>query len=96
MEAPVEVNITETKVLDENRLMVTFDKKVFLPEDPISMVSIVKSSDKSPVKVVNISLSEDEKSLIVLTSDNLSKEEYTLSINEVIDGETKKKMAVVN
>jgi len=90
------VNIVETKVIDENRLKVTFDKEVFLPDEPLSLVKLTKNSDGSEVKISNITLSEDKMSFIVLTADSIKEEPYKLTITEVINGETKKKMSVIN
>jgi len=90
------INIVETKVIDENRLKITFDRIIFLPDDPLSLVKITKSEDKSDVKISNITLSEDKLSLVVLTSDNIDKVPYLVTITEVIDGKTKKKVSVIN
>ena len=91
-----EINIVETKVIDEYRIKITFDREIFLPDNPMSLVKIEKVSDKTDVAISNIALSEDKMALIVLTSDAMDKEPYMVSINEVIDGETKKKISVVN
>lgn len=89
-------NIVSTKVMDENRLKVEFDREIFLPDEPLELVSIKKVSDSSEIKVANITLSSDKKSIIILTTDNIGNEQYHLSISEIIDGETKKKVNVIN
>lgn len=91
-----DINIISSKIIDENRLKITFDRKIFLPDDPLSLIEIKKKEDGSKVKIANVTLSDDEMSLIVLTKDNLEKVPYLVSINEVIDGDTKKKVTVTN
>jgi len=90
------INIIGSKIIDTNTIKISFDKKIFLPEDPLSLIEIKKSSDGEKVAIENVSLSNDEKWLIVLTSKPLEKEPYVITINEVIDGETKKKVSVAN
>ena len=90
------INIIGSKIIDTNTIKISFDKKIFLPEDPLSLIEIKKSSDGEKVAIENVSLSNDEKGLIVLTSKPLAKEPYVITINEVIDGETKKKVSVAN
>lgn len=90
------INIMETTVIDEKRLKITFDRKIFLPDNPLSLVDIKRTSDDTSVKISNVTLSEDEMSLIVLTLDEMTEEPYLVTLSSVVDGETMKKVSVVN
>lgn len=91
----LEANILSTKIIGTNRLVINFDRELFLPEEPLSLIKLTKK-DNTEVKLSNVTLWDDKKSMVVLTSEDLGKEEYKLSINEVVDGETKKRINVVN
>lgn len=92
----LEANVLSTKLIWDNRIVVSFDRELFLPEEPLKLVSITKASDNTTVKVNNVTLGEDKKSLVILTDKLEGKVEYKVAINEVVDGETKKKISVVN
>lgn len=96
-EKTLEANIISSEMLGENRIKVSFDIEISIPEEnPMNSVTIETIEEKEKVKISNIVLGEDSKSVIISTENNLEDEAYRVIINEVLNKSTMKKATLVN
>lgn len=67
-----------------NRIAIAFSEKITLPENATSKFSILKKGAQTALKILNVSLSVDEKSIYLIT-DPQEKTEYEVKAPEIQD-----------